>query len=201
MGIEPEFLEGPTPLDPDEAEGLIPSLSTQGELNEFEALNILEGATWARRSTKVRKALLDQATLRQIHNRMFGSTWRWAGKYRLTQMSIGCEAWRISSELKRLIDDVQSGLQFESYPPEEIAARFHHRIVWIHPFPNGNGRFARLATELLCEQSGWTLPSRGASDLTRPREARKSYIKALQAADQHDHLPLMQYMFSTDKVK
>ena len=96
MGIELEYPDGATPLDPDEAEGLIPALATQGELNEFEALNILEGGTWARKSINVRRALLDQKTLRQIHKKMFGSTWRWAGKYRLTQKSIGCDAWRIS---------------------------------------------------------------------------------------------------------
>jgi len=195
MGLDFAFPKDATPLDPDEAEGLIPSLATRSELNEFEALNILEGAMWARRSTKARRGLLDQSTLRLIHKRMFGSTWRWAGKYRLTQKSIGCEAWRISGELKVLIDDVHCWLQYKSYPSKETAARFHHRLVWIHPFPNGNGRFSRLVTELFCEQNGWTLPSWGASSFAGVEESRQCYIEALQAADLHDFLLLTKYMF------
>ena len=195
MGIDFDHPEGATPLDPDEIEGLIPSLSTQSELNEFEALNILEGEMWARRSTKVRRSLLDQRTLRLIHQKMFGSTWRWAGKYRLTQKSIGCEAWRISGELKILIDDVESWIQHSSYPQEEIGARFHHRLVWIHPFPNGNGRYARLVAELLCEQNGWPRPSWGAPIWARAGELRQNYIKALQEADQHSYIRLTNYMF------
>ena len=197
MGLEPNDPESATPLAPEESEGLIPALGTQGDLNEFEALNILEGVTWARRSTKVRRALLDQSTLRQIHKRMFGSKWRWAGEYRLTQKSIGYEAWRISSELKGLLDEVQCWLQSNSYPHEEIAARFLHRLVWIHPFPNGNGRFARVATDLICDQNGWSAPSWGASDWARVGEARQSYIRARQAADQHDYLPLIRTMLSS----
>jgi Fic-DOC domain mobile mystery protein B len=197
MGLDFEHPDGATPIDANEAEGLIPSLSTQKELNEFEALNILEGAAWARRSTLIKRSLLDQGNLRLLHKRMFGSTWRWAGKYRLTQKSLGCEAWRISIELKSFIDDLRYWLEYKTYSHEEIAARCHHRLVWIHPFPNGNGRFARLATELLCEQNGWPSPSWGASDLTSASEARQRYISALQAADRHDHLPLVDFMFST----
>lgn len=196
MGIAFDYPEGATPLDPDESEGLIPALGTQSELNEFEALNIVEAVIWARRSTKVKRALLEMDTLRLLHVRMFGKTWRWAGTYRRTQKSIGCEAWRISAELKMLLDDVRVWLEFETYSREEIAARFHHRLVWVHPFPNGNGRFARLVTDLLCAQRGWPVPTWGFSNLVNVGQARSNYLEALRAADRHHFDPLIEFMFS-----
>ncbi|MCE9559145.1 MAG: mobile mystery protein B [Armatimonadetes bacterium] len=196
MAIDWEYPEGATPLDPEEALDLIPGLATQSELNEFEAINILEGSNWARRSTKIKRALLEQETLRLLHKNMFGQTWRWAGSYRKTQKNIGCEAYQISSSIKILKDDVQAWIKWETYAPEEIAARFHHRLVWIHPFANGNGRFARLATDLLCEQQHWPAPTWGATDLVKQSQTRTKYIKALQLADRNDFASLMAFMKS-----
>lgn len=127
---------------------------------------------------------------------MFGQTWKWAGSFRLTQKSIGVEAERISTELHNLLEDVKWWLDFASYEPREIAARFHHRLVSIHLFPNGNGRHARLATDLLCRREGWQMPSWGASDLVRPGDARSRYIAALKSADGHDIQPLIAFMWS-----
>jgi len=194
MGIEFSWPEGATPIDPNEAEGLIPPITTQAELNEFEALNIVEGLLWAQRSRRVKRDLLTPDTLRLLHKQMFGKTWRWAGTYRLTQKSIGCEAWKISSELKNLAEDTRCWLQFESYSAEEIMARFHHRLVAIHPFANGNGRFARLATDILCEQRGWRLSSWGSRSLVEVGTTRKEYIQALQAADINDYTRLIKFM-------
>lgn len=192
--MEVDLPAGATPLDPDEAEGLIPSLSTQGELNEFEALNILEGTAWANKSMRIKASLLDEGTFRELHRRMFGDTWKWAGRYRTTQKSIGCEAWQISMMMKNLGEDVKVWIKAKIYPPAEIAARFHHRLVWIHPFPNGNGRFARLATDLLCEQQGWRRSKWGSADLCLPSETRRSYIEALRAADSNNFGPIIEFM-------
>lgn len=188
------FPEGATPLDLDEAEELIPSLSTQAELNEFEARNIMQGAAWARKSRKVKNNLLSDGTFRELHRQMFGETWRWAGRYRTTQKSIGCEAWRIRDALTNLIEDVKTWIDCRSYLPPEIAARFHHRLVWIHPFSNGNGRFARLATDLLCEQQKWGISNWGFSDLAIQSKTRRDYIEALRAADSNDFSVLIEFM-------
>lgn len=194
MDIRPN--QGNTPLDPSEAEGLIPDLTTQVELNEFEFRNILQARQWLARNPKISADVLNPETLRRIHQQMFGQTWRWAGRYRLTQKSIGVEAFRISTELKNLVDDVTVWIQCDTYPKEEIAVRFHHRLVQIHPFPNGNGRHARLVTDLLCAQLGLPEFSWGRANLTDPGEVRQRYIAALGQADRHDLSPLIEFVRS-----
>ncbi|MBS1717813.1 MAG: mobile mystery protein B [Armatimonadetes bacterium] len=194
MGIDFSWPDGATPIDPEDLAGLIPSITTQAELNEFEARNILEAIIWAESSRKIKQSLLDQSTLRLLHARMFGRTWKWAGKYRQTQKNIGCESWQIPTMMKTLEEDAKTWLQLQTYSPDEIKARFHHRLVWIHPFVNGNGRFARLATDLLCEQQGWPLSAWGSSDLVQPGEARAAYITALRAADGHDFALLIAFI-------
>jgi Fic-DOC domain mobile mystery protein B len=188
--------EGATPIDADEALGLIPAIATQGELNDFEAANIVEGATWARRSRKIKSSLLDQGTLRQLHKQMLGEVWTWAGKYRTTQKNIGCAAWQITTTMKALEDDVKTWIAHGTYSQTEIAARFHHRLVWIHPFVNGNGRFARLATDLLCGQQEWPIPTWGSTNLVKQSQTRSEYIQALRMADANDFAPLQRFMYS-----
>lgn len=185
---------GATPLDPNELEGLIPWLSTQAELNEFEALNIFDGLDWAERSHRMRSGLLETGALELLHKRMFDRTWRWAGKYRTTQKSIGVESYRISSELHGLRENTKLWIQQETYSPDEIGARFHHRLVWIHPFANGNGRHARLATDLLLRRQRWDSFTWGSRDLGPMSEVRQNYIQALRAADAHDFGPLLAFV-------
>jgi len=194
MEIDPP--PGATPIDPDEADGLIPPISTQGELNEFEARNIVSATLWAIRSRQIKSDFLSDHTLCELHRQMFGNTWRWAGTYRQTQKSIGCESWKISEAMRNLVEDVKVWLDQESYSATEIAARFHHRLTWIHPFANGNGRFARFATDILCEQRGWPASHWGRESLTEPSRVRSEYIAALQSADQNDFKPLIQFMRS-----
>ena len=185
---------GSTPLDPDEEEGLIPSLTLLAELNEFEFLNIEAARRWATRARRTPLDVLTAEGLMLLHRRMFDRTWRWAGKPRLTQKSIGVEAFRIASETRSLCEDVKVWIEFGTYPPDEIAVRFHHRLVSIHPFANGNGRHARLATDLLCLRQGRPVFAWGSTDLVTPSETRKRYIAALQAADRHDYRPLLEFV-------
>lgn len=194
MGIAFEYPEGATPIDPEEAEGLIPSLSTQGELNEFEATNIAEATAWVERSKNIKRNLLDLEILRVLHKRMFDKTWRWAGCYRTTQKNIGCDASQISTKTMNLINDVKCWMKLQTYPPDEIAARFHHRLVSIHAFPNGNGRHARLATDLLCEMLGLKPMTWGSANLVARGNARTNYLSALRSADKHDMAPLISFM-------
>ena len=158
--------EGATPLDPDTVAGLIPGLTTQAELNEFEAANIAAAVRWAVRSRVLRRDLLSAEGLRRLHRRMFDRTWRWAGDFRRTQTNIGVEWHQIPIQLSALCTDTlyqREHAAFGDTPAgwDEWACRFHHRLVLIHPFPNGNGRHARLATDLLLSQSACR-PSPGA---------------------------------------
>jgi Fic-DOC domain mobile mystery protein B len=186
-----DYPVGATPLDADELASLIPGhISTQGELNEWEQANILQGDQWAR---KQRKEILNDAFVRQLHKQMFGETWRWAGEFRTSDKNIGTDWPKISVELRKLMDDVHYQIEHASYPPDEIAVRFHHRLVAIHPFPNGNGRHARLMADLLAKrlrQPGFTWGSHG---LIEAGTTRQAYIAALQAADARDYAPLLAF--------
>jgi Fic-DOC domain mobile mystery protein B len=176
VGINNELPYGATPIDPEEAEGLIPSISTRAELNAFEALNIAEALGWAHGNRKNHRDLLSIETLRLLHKRMFNKTWRWAGAIRITEKSIGVAPHQILPCLRALTDDVKVWLDFGSYPPREISARFHHRLVQIHPFPNGNGRHARFATDLLCERQGWMLSEWGSTPSSAVERHRRCFL-------------------------
>lgn len=183
-----------TPLSPEEREGLIPSYITlRGELNEAEQANILEADAWA---FSRKRNVLDQRFLNTLHKRMYGNVWRWAGVYRKSQKNIGVEYYKIPTELRALLDDCRYWLEHDTYPPDEIAARFHHRLVSIHCYPNGNGRHARLATDLLLTSLERDRFSWGSANLIDAGATRATYVAALRAADNHDHGPLFAFVRS-----
>jgi len=193
MGVAVSHTQGATPLDPDEARALIPKhISTQGQLNEWEHQNILEGQEWA--FSRRRKNLLSTNFMRVLHKRMFGNTWEWAGTLRRTEKNIGVSPDSIAVQLKELCDDVEFQLKHKSYTLHEIAAQFHHRLVYIHPFANGNGRFARLMTDLLLVENGEQPFAWGEGDLIAAGEVRDRYIAALRAADARDYRPLVKFL-------
>jgi Fic-DOC domain mobile mystery protein B len=187
---------GATPIDPDTLAGLIPNLSTQGELNEFEERNILEAVHWARRARGANRDILKEPTLRKLHEKMFDKTWRWAGRYRLVGTNIGIDWYQIPVAVTNLCLDTRAQIEASIYPPVEAAARFHHALVAIHPFPNGNGRHARLATDILCERRGWKRPTWGARSLSVDGAERREYIAALKEADGYEIARLMRFMTS-----
>lgn len=184
-----------TPITPEEREGLLQSWIThRADLNDAEQENIVRGAAWARRSRgRTVDGVLNDGFIRALHKRMFGDVWKWAGSYRQTERNIGVEAYRIPNELGTLLGDVKFWVEHETYPADEIAVRFHHRLVAIHPFPNGNGRHARLMADLLIELLGGEPFSWGGGSLADVGELRKAYIAALQAADNHDIGPLLEF--------
>lgn len=190
MGLELEFPPGATPLDPDYAAGLLPShLRTQRELNEWEFDNIARGEEWAFSARHGEILTID--FLLSLHRRMFGDTWAWAGKFRRKEvLPIGVAPEQIRAALATLLEDVKTQIQYKSWDISEIAARFHHRLVAIHPFPNGNGRFSRTLTDLLLVRADRE-PFEWGSHLEREGEARTKYIAALQAADRKDYRPLL----------
>jgi Fic-DOC domain mobile mystery protein B len=191
--IDLRYPNGATPLDPDEAEGLLLShITTREELDRWEQDNISEATAWLEKRKK--KDILTQEFMKALHRRMFGNVWRWAGKFRQSDKNIGSPWWRIPEDLKNLCSDVRMWIESKTFPPDEIAVRFHHRLVQIHPFPNGNGRHARLMADLLTEEVlGKRRFSWGAADLTRRGNSRERYIEALKAADELDYGPLLAF--------
>ncbi len=184
-----------TPLEHEEREGLLQTWVThRRDLNEAEQENIVKGARWARRSRGLTAVgLLGDSFARTLHERMFGDVWRWAGTYRQTERNIGIEAHRIIVELATMFDDVRHWVEHATHPPDEIAVRLHHRLVAIHPFPNGNGRHARLMADLLIEKLGGEPFSWGGGSLADVSELRARYVAALQAADGHELGPLLAF--------
>ena len=186
--------DGGTELTEEEREGLIPSYITlRSELNEAEQANILEAEEWA---FARKRDLLEEKFLNNLHKRMYGNVWRWAGRYRTSGKNIGIDDYRIPTDLRQLLDDCHYWIENGTYEPDEIAVRFHHRIVSIHCYPNGNGRHARLAADLLLRSMGHERFSWGGKNLVDVGETRGRYIAALQAADKHDIGPLLEFVRS-----
>jgi Fic-DOC domain mobile mystery protein B len=187
--------EDATPLEPAEREGLLQSWIThRNDLNVAEQENIVEGAVWARRRGGRKPAtLLTVDFALMLHKRMLGDVWKWAGTYRTTGRNIGMDAYRIPAEMAALFDDARYWVEHKTYPPDEIAVRLHHRLVAIHPFPNGNGRHARLMADLLTEQLKREPFTWGGGSLTDTGELRTRYVEALRAADDHDIGPLLAF--------
>lgn len=195
MAINFDYAPGATPLDPDEAAGLIPShIATHAQLNEWEMANIVQGERWA--FSRKHKNLLELDFVRSLHKRMFGDTWRWAGSFRTTEKNIGIDPLQIQPALRNLFEDVKAQLEFGSYPLVEIAARFSHRLVAIHPFANGNGRLSRTYADLLLVQHGARRFSWGADNLVAEGEVRQRYLDALRAADRRDYALLFAFVRS-----
>ncbi len=188
-----EYLPGATPIDPDEAVGLIPThLTLQRELNEYEEANILEAVDWllARR----RGDPLDDRFIHVVHGRMFDRTWKWAGQARRSDKTLGVPWTEIATRLRQMLDDVRAHIQYRTYAPVEIAARYHHRLVSVHVFPNGNGRHARLMADLLLSDLAGQRFEWGRGSLIAASELRARYIAALRAADAGDYGPLLEFL-------
>lgn len=181
-----------TPLGPEERDGLLQTWITyRSELNEAEQTNIAAGAAWAYRQR--RRDILAEEFIKPLHAKMFGDVWAGAGDFRRTERNIGIDPARIPVELRMVLDDARYWVENETYPPDEIAVRLHHRLVAIHPFPNGNGRTTRLLADLLAVRLKQEPFTWGRVSLTDVSETRARYIAALRAADDHDITPLIEF--------
>lgn len=184
--------EANTPLTPDERAGLLLTyITTRRELNDAEQANVSDADRWA---FARRRDVLDTAFLQRLHKRMFGKVWGWAGTFTQERnRRIGVDHWRVEPELRDLIDNARYWTAHESFGPDEIALRFHHKLTWIHAFPNGNGRHARLSSDLLAVALGRPPFSWGRGSLVSATALRGQYVAALRAADAHDLNPLVAF--------
>ncbi len=187
--------DGATPLDPNEMEGLkFGHITTRGELDELEQANITQGLQWLGRRRG--GDILTDDFVRRLHARLFGDVWGWAGIYRLREKNIGVDPLQIAVQLRALLDDARYWAENTTYTPLEAGARFHHRMVQIHPFPNGNGRHARISADIYLEDYFDHRPIAWASgfDLQADNERRDVYIAALRAADAGYLHPLLEFV-------
>ena len=180
-----------TPLEPEERRQLIPTyIMTRAQLNEAEQIGISAADEWA---FKRKRDILNEKDLLALHKRMFGKVWKWAGAFRTTERNIGVSPYLIATQLRMLLDDVRFWIDNKTYEADEIAVRFHHKLVWIHPFPNGNGRHARMAADLLAVSLGRPRFTWGSASLVEAADTRAQYVAALRAADAHDIAPLLAF--------
>lgn len=195
MGLVLDYHEGQTPLEEEEKEGLlIPTIATREELDEFEQQNIEQAIAWTMRRSFKAESVFTETFIKTVHRQMYGEVWVWAGEFRHTNKNIGVDKWQIPTALRSLLDDVKYWYENVSFPPDEIAIRFKHRLVSIHCFPNGNGRHSRLLADIVVEKI-FKLPhfTWGAANLLKQADPRAEYLKALKAADKGDLQPLIRF--------
>ncbi len=195
MGLTIEYIEGQTPLDDDEKEGLrIPSITTREELDEFEQLNIEKAIQWTFGKKISVEQLFSEKFIKELHKRMYGEVWKWAGTFRTSEKNLGIKNYLIAIELKQLLDDAIFWKENNTYSPSELAIRFKHRLVSIHCFANGNGRHSRLMADLIMEKLyDSNFFSWGSSNLVKANETRSNYIQAVRKADNNDIEPLISF--------
>jgi Fic-DOC domain mobile mystery protein B len=184
---------GNTPLSPEELADLIPSLATKEELNEWERENILIAREWATGDRTSPTDMVSDEYVRKSHLKMFDQTWKWAGQYRQTEKNIGIPFHEIREKLAALFGDVRYWIENGTFSPDEIAVRFHHRLAAIHPFPNGNGRHARLMADVLAMKLGRPVFTWGSTDLIKQAGSRARYLDAIRTADNGDIQPLLEF--------
>jgi len=186
--------EGATQLDPDEMEGIrFKHVTVRSQLDHLEQANIQKGLRWLSRNK--RGQILSEAFLCQLHKQLFSEVWSWAGTFRKTEKNIGTDPARVSVELRTLLDDMRYWIEHQTYAPHEMALRFHHRLVYIHLFPNGNGRHARIIADYILIKLFKEKPIdwAGGHDLQTMNERRIAYIHALRQADKNDYKALLEF--------
>jgi len=195
MGLDLDYAGGQTPLEEDEKEGLlITTITTRGELDEFEQLGVEKAIEWTRRRRIALQDILTEDFVRELHKRMFADIWKWAGHFRTSNKNLGVDKNEIRAELRKVLDDCRYWVSHKVFIEDEIAVRFSHRLVAIHPFVNGNGRHSRLIADIMISHGfdrrhfTW-----GSVSLTAKGLARSRYLSALREADQSNYQPLIEF--------
>jgi len=185
MGLELVYEDGQTPLSEEEKEGLlIKTVTTHGELDEHEQLNIEKAVEWTIKTKFKKDQILTEGFVKTLHKKMLGKVWSWAGNFRKSEKNIGVKWVVIGIELKALLDDTKYWIENETYPNNEIAIRFKHRLVNIHCFPNGNGRHSRIMADIIMESIfNENAFSWNQSNMVKADQTRRNYITAIREGD------------------
>ena len=195
MELVRTYIEGQTPLDEDEREGLYDkTIESQSELDEREQGNIINAREWVIDISPNLDEILSEDFIKRVHKKMFGDVWKWAGKYRSANKNLGADKFEISIELRKVFDDCKFWIENKSFSEDEIAVRFKHRVVVVHPFANGNGRHSRLIGDIMISKyfklTAFSWSSKG---LIAADEARKQYLSALRKADNGSYDELVKF--------
>ena len=155
--------------------------------NHYEALEYLYSLVEKDNSQNISEYLI-----RNLHKLVTAETDKeWAGNYRNSNVIIvGSEhtppdAFEVSIVMGDLIKWLRGNQK--KLHPIELAAIFHHKLVFIHPFFDGNGRTARLAMNLLLMQKSYPMAVMLKND-------RKKYYQTLSRADEKDYAPFVRFI-------
>jgi Fic-DOC domain mobile mystery protein B len=195
MGLELVYQDGQTPLSEEEKDGLlIKTITTHGELDELEQLNIEKAIEWTIKTKFKKDKILTEEFIKLLHKKMFGNVWSWAGEFRKSEKNIGVKWIMVGIELKALLNDTKYWIENNTYPNDEIAIRFKHRLVNIHCFPNGNGRHSRIMADIIMESILGNEPfTWNQSNMVKADQTRKNYINAIREGDQGNIQPLIDF--------
>lgn len=186
--LTPSKGEGETPLD--DLSGLKADITKRGELDTLEFQNNLKAyQKYFLKPLSLTRIFTHRGLLR-IHQEMFGEVWSWAGEKRKSGKNLGPPPAKVGFEINRLLFDFHRW-EKSKIEPIEIAARLHQRLVWIHPFENGNGRWARMAANLYLHGKGLPLIQWPTDQEFVKKVFKPAYLSALRAADGGDHGPLL----------
>lgn len=166
------------------------SIGTRAELNRAEAENIRKVVVkyLAARPSK-RSAPLTLSWVKTLHKQMFGDVWNWAGQFRTENLGLGCDWHQVPAQLQTLLDDLAFWSDLE-IPRLDQAVRLHHRAARIHPFADGNGRWARMLANLWLKRfdhpiTRWPEETSGETSVIR-----REYLDAIRACDAGDEVGL-----------
>ena len=185
-----------TPID--DLSGLLQDITTRQELNDAEALNIVNATDW------IDNGRIDDpftATFyRTLHTKMYDEVWAWAGELRSQTGEVthpGSRPEDVGRDIARVAMDFHR--EWEALNDHDhllpLIARYHHQLVLVHPFNNGNGRWSRLAADAVLQRLANQPPLTWATDtLVVDSAERKAYIAALKKADNGDIAPLFDYL-------
>ncbi|MES2559105.1 MAG: mobile mystery protein B [Bacteroidota bacterium] len=195
MGLDLTYEDGQTPLSEEEKDGLlIKTITTHGELDEHEQLNIEKAIEWTIKTKFKHEQILSEEFVKTLHKKMLGNVWSWAGEFRKSEKSIGVRWIQIGIELKMLLDDTKYWIENKTYSTDEIAIRFKHRLVNIHCFPNGNGRHSRIMADIIMESIfGQKVFAWNQSNMVKANQTRINYIRAIREGDKGNIQPLLDF--------
>lgn len=188
-GFPGHSFDGTTLIEDDEKIGLRLLINTRGELNIAEAKGI-DTATFKYLKSKRKlkpNNLLKDSFAKRFHKELFGEVWDWAGKYRKVATMPGIDWHQIPVQLNQLMQNTSTQISFlhdqsDSTKKEKLVAEFAYKLVWIHPFRNGNGRWSRAYADLLSDSLDIERFSWGSS-IASEHERHLYMVNALGTAD------------------
>ena len=195
MGLILEYEDGQTPLSDEEKNGLrIETITTHGELDEHEQRNIEKAIEWTIHNKFSTDQILSEKFIKELHKKMFSEIWTWAGSFRQSEKNIGVPWVTVPIELRQLLDDTKYWIENKTFPPDDIAIRFKHRLVNIHCFPNGNGRHSRIMADIIIDSIfNKEIFSWHNSNMVKAGEVRTKYIAAIREGDKGNIEPLIEF--------